>query len=365
MGAEVAERSVESPSPAAGDPAVGRFGYRPALNGIRGIAIAIVVGFHAFRWPPNGTLGVDLFFVLSGFLITTLLLEEHQRTGTISLRQFYVRRARRLLPALFVMLAAYLFVFGVSGGTNAILAVAASLFYASNILAAVSPSSVPGPLQHLWSLAQEEQFYVLWPPLLLLLLRARRHVLGVLVALVATACAYRLLLAASDASFNRIFWAPDTHLEPLAIGCLFGAAFHARRIPPWLSSTTATVVAVASALPMVLVARVGALVYLTPLLTVFSLAAGVVLVAAIREGSVTERVLSLPPLVALGVLSYSLYLWHMPILFTTRLVSAATPAVVLGLALSVAASFASYRLVESRFRRARAETPAVPAVQPA
>jgi peptidoglycan/LPS O-acetylase OafA/YrhL len=122
-----------------------------ALNGIRGVAIAIVVGFHAFHWPANGTLGVDLFFVLSGFLITTLILEEHQRTGTISLRQFYVRRARRLLPALFAMLSAYLFVFGVSGGINAILAVAASLFYMSNILAAVSPSSVPGPLQHLCS----------------------------------------------------------------------------------------------------------------------------------------------------------------------------------------------------------------------
>jgi peptidoglycan/LPS O-acetylase OafA/YrhL len=213
--------------------------------------------------------------------------------------------------------------------------------------------------------AREEQFYVFWPPLLLVVLRARRNVLGVLVVVVATACAYRLFLAASGASFNRIFWAPDTHLEPLAIGCLFGAAFHARRIPLWLTSTPASAIAIASALPMVLVARVGALVYLTPLLTVFSLAAGVVIVGATRENGVSERVLSWPPLVTLGVLSYSLYLWHMPILFTTRLVSAAPPAVVVGLALSVAASFASYRLVESPFRQFRTEARPVPAPQPA
>ena len=82
-----------------------RLGYRPALDGVRGVAIAIVVAFHAFGWPGGGTLGVDLFFVLSGFLITTLLLEEHEAMGMVSIRRFYGRRARRLLPALFVQRA--------------------------------------------------------------------------------------------------------------------------------------------------------------------------------------------------------------------------------------------------------------------
>src|SRR5436190_2006280 len=93
-----------------------RLGYRPALDGVRGIAIAIVVSFHAFGWPAAGTLGVDLFFVLSGFLITTLVLEEQRATGRIALSGFYLRRARRLLPALLVLLLAFLLVALGSGG---------------------------------------------------------------------------------------------------------------------------------------------------------------------------------------------------------------------------------------------------------
>ena len=81
-----------------------RLGYRPALDGVRGIAIAIVVSFHAFGWPAAGTLGVDLFFVLSGFLITSLLIQEWDRKGTISLKDFYIRRALRLMPALALLL---------------------------------------------------------------------------------------------------------------------------------------------------------------------------------------------------------------------------------------------------------------------
>src|SRR5919204_5032700 len=84
-----------------------KLGYRPALDGVRAIAIGLVVSMHAFGWPGNGALGVDLFFVLSGFLITSLLLQEHVETGRVSLPGFYRRRALRLLPALFVMLAAY------------------------------------------------------------------------------------------------------------------------------------------------------------------------------------------------------------------------------------------------------------------
>jgi peptidoglycan/LPS O-acetylase OafA/YrhL len=150
-------------------------GYRPALDGVRGIAIALVVGFHAFGWPGAGTLGVDLFFVLSGFLITAILIEEHGRTGTISIRGFYRRRARRLLPALFAMLTPYLLLAGVAvlvgQGSTVFLALAGALTYTSNIIVAVDPSAVPAGLIHLWSLAAEEQFYLIWPLLLLSLLR--------------------------------------------------------------------------------------------------------------------------------------------------------------------------------------------------
>src|SRR6266571_4765617 len=130
-----------------------RLGYRPALDGVRGLAIAIVVAYHGFGWPGEGTLGVDLFFVLSGFLITTLLLEEHERMGAISIRAFYRRRARRLLPALFIMLAPFFVLAAVSASFQSRLMVGlgAALTYTSNIVGATAPSAVPAALIHLWS----------------------------------------------------------------------------------------------------------------------------------------------------------------------------------------------------------------------
>src|SRR5438093_1585780 len=154
-----------------------RLGYRPALDGVRGIAIAIVVAFHAFGWPAAGTLGVDLFFVLSGFLITTLLLEEHARSGRIGIRAFYLRRARRLLPALFALLVPFLLialaavVFRGSSPSALFLGLGAALTYTSNIVVAADPSAVPAALIHLWSLGAEEQFYIVWPLLLVVLMR--------------------------------------------------------------------------------------------------------------------------------------------------------------------------------------------------
>src|SRR5207244_10258571 len=137
-----------------------RLGYRPSLDGIRGLAIASVVGFHAFGHPAGGYLGVDLFFVLSGFLITTLLLEERDEGGRVSLRAFYARRALRLLPGLVVMLATVVAVVVVRAVANGdqhnlgrtLIFAAAGIGYATNIVLAASGNAAPS-LAHLWSLA--------------------------------------------------------------------------------------------------------------------------------------------------------------------------------------------------------------------
>ena len=132
-----------------------RLGYRPALDGVRGVAIAAVVAFHAFGWPNAGYLGVDLFFVLSGFLITTLLLEERAERGTVSLVAFYRRRALRLLPGLFAMLAIVVPVsLAVAWGNpdrldRTLLVAGAGLGYATNFLLAGAGNQVPA-LGHLW-----------------------------------------------------------------------------------------------------------------------------------------------------------------------------------------------------------------------
>src|SRR4051812_20382433 len=165
----------------------------PGVDGLRALAVAAVVAYHAGAgWLPGGFLGVDVFFVISGYLITSLLLAEHRASGSIDLVRFWLRRARRLLPALVVMMAVVLAAMlllhhdevGRLRG-----AVASSLLYVGNWYLVLADQSYfaefgrPPVFRHLWSLAVEEQFYLLWPPLLALGLAAlgrRRLVLAVL-----------------------------------------------------------------------------------------------------------------------------------------------------------------------------------------
>ncbi len=333
-----------------------RLGYRPALDGVRGVAISIVVAFHAFGWPGEGTLGVDLFFVLSGFLITTLLLEEHATTGAISIRAFYRRRARRLLPALFVMLAPFLLLAAVTAAVTAsfrlqvFVGVGAALTYTSNIVVAADASAVPAGLIHLWSLAAEEQFYIAWPLCLLVLLRlgGLRLVGRALAVMLAFALVYRLQLIVRGASIERLYYAPDTHADSLLIGCAFGCYFARGRLPRIIASERPRKVSVVVTLMLIVAAAVlldrvpPRLAYGTQLLpTGFAIAAGVFIVCVALGGSAVARALSVRPIVFLGRISYSLYLWHLPLLVAfagvhrdvgLRTIAAVAAAVVLAIA---------------------------------
>src|SRR3954447_4628426 len=141
-----------------------------------------------------------LVFVLSGFLITTLLLQEHAATGRVSLRGFYLRRARRLLPAVWMLLA-------IGVGVGMVGMGLAGLLYTTNILGAVT--TIHGPLAHLWSLAEEEQFYLVWPVALMPLLRRRFPVAGLLVVLIVAAACYRIGLVEAGAALHRVYMGPD------------------------------------------------------------------------------------------------------------------------------------------------------------
>ena len=169
--------SLTSPSvPATVEP-VARLGYRPSLDGVRAMAVLMVVGVHTHpRLVPAGSIGVDIFFVLSGFLITTLLVEELDGRGRIAVGRFYARRALRLLPALFGLLAVVtawaLLVASPDTRHNALSEVAAAASYTRNL---TWWANVPGTLLgHTWSLALEEQFYLIWPVILVICLRPRR-----------------------------------------------------------------------------------------------------------------------------------------------------------------------------------------------
>jgi peptidoglycan/LPS O-acetylase OafA/YrhL len=319
-----------------------RLGYVPALDGLRGIAILLVVAVHYTLLPIGGVYGVDLFFVLSGFLITTLLLEELSASGRIRLRAFYARRARRLFPALAVLLLAYL-LFEAARGVDGLHAVAVYGLYAGNVYQAVAHTRFTQTgLEHLWSLAEEEQFYLVWPAVLLVLTRVRRPVRW-LAALFLALASYRIALIFHGANVERIGHAPDTRSEGLVLGSL--VAYWRPQAREWLAKAAAAV-----ALLLVLTRDpIGG--FSLPL---FELAAAGLVVSAVGATELA-RGLSWRPLVQLGKISYSLYLWHLTILWAFG-----NQDRVVALLLSVAAACASYRFVEQPFRRRRLRVEAAP-----
>ncbi len=336
-----------------------RLGYRPALDGIRAIAIALVVSWHAFGRPAGGFLGVHVFFALSGFLITTLLLQEWGRRGSISLSRFYQRRALRLFPALVVMLGTYTavqlgraYVLGTEGldVSTSMKGVLYSALYVSNIVQAHG-TVLGDPISHLWSLAAEEQFYIVWPCVLLLALRAGagRRAIGLgLTALVAFLWLHRFQLAHAGADQRRLYFAPDTTFDAILVGCLAGVAFR--------GGVPRRALGVAAALALLVVAAIVAVVDIgyrplyRELMAVFAVSAAVlVLAASVETRSLLARALSLPPLVFLGQISYSLYLWHPMVLsFGDKLLGIPRAA---GVVISVGVAASSYFLVERPFLR--------------
>ena len=322
---------------------------RVELDGLRGVAILLVFGLHCFNWPQGGHLGVDLFFVLSGFLITTLLLEERASTGHIDLRKFYARRAVRLLPALSLMLAAYVVIQAIHGRDGLGTAALGGL-YVGNLVQAFGPTYGPlyhTGLDHLWSLAQEEQFYVVWPLALPFLVRAKRPVrsLGLLTAFLVI---YRIVLALSSAPHHRLYNGPDTHMDGLLAGAaaaLWLLGRPAWRIPPiWVA--IALPVAVDAA--FIRVATSGWDAFGLP----FAEASIVVLVLAAVTQPKCARALSAAPLLWFGRISYSLYLWHFMLLYGWQGHNVAVAII------SIVVAYVSTRWLEEPLRRRhRARSP--------
>ena len=339
------------------------------LDGLRGVAVLLVVAYHAMpERLPGGFVGVDVFFVLSGFLITALLLREKEQTGAVRLRRFWVRRVRRLVPALVLMLtlvsAATLMV-GHDTGSGLRSQVVGALTWTSNWIQihqgwSYSEQHLPPLLNHLWSLGIEEQFYVLWPLLLLaaLVVLKRRVSLYAVVALALVSIAL-MGFWYQGGDPNRAYMGLDSH----AFGLLLGAALALSAAPhlvgstgldgppPGASSRRRTLL---GALGVGSVVAFAALVawdsdanFLGGLGLV-SLASVAVIHAAANPGPVAS-VLGWAPLRWLGERSYGLYLWHWPlIVFAVRLAppTEAELAGCLAVAVAVVLAAISYRWVE-------------------
>jgi peptidoglycan/LPS O-acetylase OafA/YrhL len=297
-----------------------------ALDGLRGTAVAAVVVNHLRpNALPGGWLGVDIFFVLSGYLITTLLLREHGGRGRLDLGHFYSRRARRLLPALFLLLGAVAIVArfspeepGFSGlrddGFAALGYVANWRFVATG--ASYFDAFAPSPLRHLWSLAVEEQFYLLWPLVLIVVLRKHgaRAVGITAVSLAAASAVAMAVLYESGASVSRIYFGTDTHVHSVLIGCALAAIGPAQR--QWRGAGVAALAAVAGiAFAFLRLSGTSPVAYRGGIVAVSLLTAVVIAAAATPSGAgAVGRAFSWKPLCALGLISYGVYLWHWPII---------------------------------------------------
>ena len=335
-----------------------RLGYVPALDGLRGVAVLAVMAVH-FKVPfaRGGFLGVDIFFVLSGFLITSLLVSEWQRTGRISLKHFYARRALRLLPALGLLLAAL-------SPVVPLLQIVATLAYLANwVIAFGALPMTSGPLGHTWSLSIEEQFYLLWPLCLVLLLGSRlpsRLFPLIPLALALVESALRLGLFYAVAPWPRIYYATDTHADGILVGSAVALAVAFGRMPrspAWQRVVHAVAALFAVSLLYLLVDSApflgpnAAWLLVHIILPLFPVGvAALILSVVVYPSRVASLFLGLPPLVLLGRVSYGLYLWHLPVhFFLDGLgIAAGTPeGTTLRILVSCAIAAISYRYVES------------------
>jgi peptidoglycan/LPS O-acetylase OafA/YrhL len=308
----------------------------PGIDGLRAVAVGAVFLYHAkVSWMPGGFLGVDVFFVISGYLITSLLLAEFEASGRVALARFWAGRARRLLPALFALLAVCLLI-GATVQRGKLVGLRgdalSSVFYVANWRFIFEHESYfaqfgrPSLLRHLWTLAVEEQFYLIWPPLFLLGMRLRRRLaLPALVALGAigsTALMWALYTPGADTS--RIFYGTDTRAAPLLIGVLLAFAWKPSSMPAWRGAQArraldaVSLLAFAAVIYMfIAVHDYDQSVYRGGFL-VLALCAALLLATIVHPVSTLGRALAHPLPRWLGERSYGLYLWHWPVMVFTR-----------------------------------------------
>ena len=346
-------------------PAVSRLGYRPELDGIRGVTILLVMLVHLHNRPRGGFIGVDVFFTLSGFLITTLLLEEWHARGTISLRHFYARRSLRLFPAVVALLVAYCAFALASGGPylgTRLIGLAYGATYSANWPQAFGWVFPEQEIGFLWTLAIEEQYYLLWPGLLLVgLYVARlspRRLIVAISCLVLAVWVWRAVLA-EGVEGRRVYFGTDTRLDQLLIGAAVAAWFVQRRA----SAQGSWALRLAGWAGIAFLAwRLFDSIYFrwwypTIGIAAIGLASAAILACVVTTSSpALSWILRWRWLRWVGTLSYSLYLWHVPAIRAvdrTILGQQTALKILGGLALSFLLAAASYWFVERPFLRRR------------
>lgn len=352
--------------------------YMPGLDGLRALAVLAVLLYHI---SPNqfigGYIGVDLFFVISGFLITYRNLQNIQNPNkTFTLKNFWLRRARRLIPALVLVILVCVPIGAIIYPdilVGAFRQVAGALTYSTNWVEIIHGSNYfdqanPSLFKNFWSLAVEEQFYIIWPPLLLLLLsrRLKNSQLVTIVATIAVASMVLMGVLAAPDNYTRVYYGTDTHCFGLAVGIIFAFIWNKEKgslskewlsAQPWIPAL-ASVGLIGFILIVMLVPDTAAFTY--PFGLVLGSLFSLFLVGAviIRPDALFTRIMELAPLRWIGVRSYGIYLWHWPMLVFGRILIPTAMGTVENVAVDVlfalisfVASDLSYRFIEEPMRK--------------
>ncbi|GAB4188725.1 MAG: hypothetical protein Tsb002_15180 [Wenzhouxiangellaceae bacterium] len=337
-------------------------GYYAALDGLRGImTLGVIVAHINYLWLPGSVIFMDTFFIMSAYLITSILLKSYRKTGSLQFGVFYSRRFKRIFPAYYFMLLCFSIALLLIQGTGSSqwAEVATAAVYVSNWARAFDWLGMPY-LGHTWSLSIEEQYYLLWPVLflsLLLMLGIGRRLVLAVTALILAAAGWRYLLAGELAPVARLFNGLDTRADPLLLGCLL--ALIQQVLKPferptvvkalrWLSYPTFLLLAWVSTQslyfshPYYATGALG-----TSLLSTLLLAA----LVAPGEKSLLVRLLEWPPFVGIGRICYGLYLWHFPVFQILKLDYGLNHwwVMLIGVPLAFAGAGLSYRYIEKPF----------------
>ena len=354
--------------------------YLPSIDSLRALAVLAVIIYHVdVNYLPGGFLGVDLFFVLSGYLISSLIIKEYRKTGSLNLYNFYIRRARRLLPAVYFMITVGLVVMVLfnevllrKSHLDAIFGYiySSNWWYIFHKLDYFDSFGAQSPFKHLWSLAIEEQFYMIFPLLFLLINRKKKskdgtyklnkNFLYVVLGLILVSLIAHILLFDIN-NISRIYFGTDTRAFSLLVGVVGAILYpmeklHAKVTPQQnIMYSVISLVSIATLITvMIYTSEYNTWLYRGGFLLVAILGL-IVIISSGKQHTLMSRLLSFKPVVFIGKISYSLYLWHFPVLVLTTPVSEiGNPNiifVILRVILTFALATASYVFVETPIRK--------------
>lgn len=360
--------SIEDPFVPENVPDV-HFNHLPVLDGLRGFAVLVVMIYHLEYLFPSlnmfvrgGFLGVDIFFVLSGFLITSILIKEQSLFGQINLKNFFLRRIFRLVPAFW----AFLFILYFFG--NFLLPSAqAGVIYDNNNFGfsflylmnwhRAYGDGITGNLNHTWSLAIEEQFYIVWSLILFALFAAKKsrvRIAGFTVATVLVLISWRLFRALNGEEIHVLYYSTETRIDALLIGCVGAMVYGWKLIPQSFYKSrkfriTAFWAFIAAFMILFAVSHEDASLFYG-LLSAFSVSVSIIIIWLITNEGLLKRILEVSVLRWVGKISYALYLWHyLCYEFAKKSFDSIPLEMVFGISLAVSISIASYILIEKPF----------------